>query len=144
MTATPVTHLDDARSWAFLAAQRVGRLVTHVAGEPEIFPVNFAVSDGRIVLRSGEGTKLFALTVNQRVVFEADTWDDEGGTSVVARATARELSTSEEIAWAESLPLRTWVPTTKTHWIVLDVHALSGRAFRFGPEPEPEPPVGDD
>lgn len=136
----PVTTLSTSECWAHLASHKVGRLVTSVASEPEVFPVNFIVDDGGILLRTAEGSKLFAVALGSPVAFEVDRWDNDGATSVIARGTARELTESADVERAESLPLRPWVPTLKTHWVRIDVRDIAGRSFSFGPEPEPEYP----
>ena len=37
----PVLELDDEQSWELLEGTKHGRLVVSVAGEPDIFPVNY-------------------------------------------------------------------------------------------------------
>ena len=131
----PVTILDDEESWAFLAGHEVGRLVTSIGGDPEIYPINFVVDGEGVVFRTSEGSKLLAITIGAPAAFEVDRWDAAGGTSVIARGLARELDSDAERAHAETLGLRPWVPTHKAHWVSLDVTSISGRRFVFGPEP---------
>jgi len=132
----PVTELTEEQSWAVLAGCKLGRLVTVVDRHPEIFPVNF-IADGRsVVFRTAEGSKLFTLTINAGVAFEVDGWDGTGGWSVILRGRAAEVRESAEIARLEKLPLRPWVPTVKAHWVRVTVDEITGRQFRFGPEPE--------
>lgn len=119
---------------AILAGNRVGRLVTVVDREAEIFPINYVLDQHSLVFRTAEGSKLFALTVNHRVTFEVDGWDSSGGWSVIARGTATELRSDDDIAYAETLGLRPWVPTRKTHWVRIDIDQITGRQFRFGDE----------
>jgi len=68
----PVLELDDEQSWKLLETTKHGRLVVSVAGEPDIFPVNYLVSDQKIYLRTAPGNKLAQLTINSRVLLEAD------------------------------------------------------------------------
>ena len=131
----PVLELDDEQSWRLLEGTKHGRLVVSVAGEPDIFPVNYVVDRRSVVFRTAEGSKLFTLTVNDRVCFEVDGWDATGGWSVIVRGRAREL-TGHERDRAESLPLRPWVATRKTHWVSIEADEISGRQFHFGAEPE--------
>lgn len=134
----PVIALAEEQCWGILAGHKVGRLVTVVNQTPEIFPVNFVLDGHALVFRTAEGSKLFSLTVNQRVAFEVDGWDATGGWSVVVHGTAEEITHADEVAHAEKLPLRPWIPTVKTHWVRVHVEEITGRQFVFGPEPEPE------
>ena len=52
-----VRHLNEDECWALLAEKDFGRLAVSIAGQPEIFPVNYAASDGAIYLRTAEGTE---------------------------------------------------------------------------------------
>ncbi|NLT29213.1 MAG: pyridoxamine 5'-phosphate oxidase family protein [Propionibacterium sp.] len=130
-----VTNLSEQESWDLLAAQELGRLATAVVNEPEIYPVNFVVDDRTIVFRTAEGSKLLELTVNNRVAFEVDEWDGEGGWSVLVRGQAEALEHADEIDAAETLPLKPWVPTLKKTYVRIRPIAISGRRFRFGDEP---------
>ncbi len=132
----PVTRLTEEQSWAVMAGCKLGRLVTVVDRHPEIFPVNFVVDGRSIVFRTAEGSKLFTLTINAGVAFEVDGWDGTGGWSVIAHGQAVEVRDSREIDHLERLPLRPWVPTVKAHWVRLRPTELTGRQFRFGPEPQ--------
>ncbi len=109
--------------------------MTVVDREPQIFPINYVVEDHSLLFRTAEGNKLLTLTINDRVAFEVDGWDATGGWSVIARGHARELQNTERED-AEKLPLRPWVPTRKTHWVCIEVDEITGRQFRFGPEPQ--------
>jgi nitroimidazol reductase NimA-like FMN-containing flavoprotein (pyridoxamine 5'-phosphate oxidase superfamily) len=82
----PITVLDDDESWYLLASMTLGRLVTNVAGQPEIFPVNFVVQRPTILFRTAEGTKLLSAVIDDRVAFEADEHSVEEGWSVVVKA----------------------------------------------------------
>ena len=136
-THTPVTPLTDAEAWAALGSMDVGRLATILGGVPDIVPVNFVIDGRSLVFRTAEGGKLLALTVNQQVAFEVDSWDDAGGWSVVAKGSAAEVTDAADLAAAEALPLRPWVPTIKLHYVRVEITEISGRRFVFGPEPEP-------
>ncbi len=135
-TQDPITKLSDDQSWAVLAGCKVGRLVTCVDRHPEIFPLNFLADDRSLVFRTAEGTKLFTVALGSEVAFEVDGWDGTGGWSVIARGTASEVVDGDEVARLEQLPLRPWVPVVKTHWVRITPTEVTGRQFRFGPEPD--------
>ena len=94
--------------------------------------------EGGILMRTAEGTKLFGVTVNNRVAFEVDDYGANDGWSVVLKGTARALETEAEIAEAEASSLVPWIPTVKRNFIRIDVDEISGRRVTFGPEPEPD------
>jgi uncharacterized protein len=132
----PLQVLSDDECWTRIATQDLGRLVTHVGEVLDIFPVNFVVDGGTIVFRTAEGSKLFELTVNDEVLFEVDDHTDADAWSVVVRGRAHRLATSAEVAEADRLPLRPWLPTLKYNYVRIEPTSLSGRAFHRGPEPE--------
>ena len=132
----PVLELDDEQSWQLLNATKHGRLVVSVAGEPDIFPVNYLTSDRKIYLRTAPGNKLAQLTINSRVLFETDGVLSDEAWSVVLRGTARVLTNSSELAAVEELGLKSWVPTLKDFYVEIVPTSLSGRHFQLGEQPE--------
>ncbi|MGM9472579.1 pyridoxamine 5'-phosphate oxidase family protein [Pseudarthrobacter sp. YS3] len=134
----PVLELDDAQSWQLLEATKHGRLVVSVAGEPDIFPVNYLASGRKLYLRTAPGNKLAQLTINSTVLLEADGILEDEAWSVVVRGTARVLSNSAELAEVEGLGLKTWVPTLKDFYVEIAPRSVSGRHFEFGEQPERE------
>lgn len=131
----PITMLEHAESWALLRGESFGRLAVSVANQPDIFPVNFYADEDGILIRTAQGTKLLEVTINGAVAFEVDHHNEHGAWSVVITGTAHVLERPEEIAAADELPLRTWVPTMKLVYVRITPTSVSGRRFRFGPEP---------
>ncbi len=134
----PVLELDDEQSWKLLEGTRHGRLVVSVAGEPDIFPVNYLTSDRKIYLRTAPGNKLAQLTINSRVLLETDGILSDEAWSVVLRGTARVLTNSAELAVVEELGLKSWVPTLKDFYVEIVPTSVSGRHFELGDQPEHE------
>ena len=134
----PVLELDDEHSWKLLEATRHGRLVVSVAGEPDIFPVNYLASDRKIYLRTAPGNKLAQLTINSSVLLETDGVLSDEAWSVVLRGTARVLTNSTELAAVEELGLKSWVPTLKDFYVEIVPTSVSGRHFDLGDQPERE------
>ncbi len=132
---SPVSTLSEDSSWGLLAALEVGRLATVDGDQPEIFPINFVIDGLSVVFRTATGSKLANLTENAHVAFEADTWDLDGGRSVVIKGTASVITDEDELRRAQALPLNPWVPTVKTHFVRVTPSDIQGRIFRFGPEP---------
>jgi len=134
--ADVVTHLTDEQCWERLETQELGRLVTHVGEVLDIFPVNYVVDGRSILFRTAEGSKLTELTINDLVLFEVDEHDDAEVWSVVVRGRARRLDTSAEVAEADALPLKPWIPTLKYNYVRITPTSASGRQFRRGDEPD--------
>jgi nitroimidazol reductase NimA-like FMN-containing flavoprotein (pyridoxamine 5'-phosphate oxidase superfamily) len=137
-TGQPVTILSASESWDLLSSVALGRLVTSVDGQPEIFPVNFVVQGRTVLFRTAEGTKLVSTAINNRVLFEADDHNVAEGWSVILKGTGRLLRTNEELEEAERAQLLPWTATLKQHYVRIHPVSITGRRFRFGPEPSRE------
>lgn len=135
-TSSPVTALTEAESWSLLSAMTLGRLAISVGGQPDIFPVNFAVQRHTILIRTAEGTKLAAAMTNGQVAFEADDHDVEQGWSVVVKGHAEVLMRADEITEAERAQVLPWTATTKRRFLRITPMQITGRRFRFGGEPD--------
>ncbi len=129
-TQDVVVTLPEEEAWEFLRGRELGRLAYHLVGEVHIVPVNYVVSEGRLVFRTAPGSKLLGVVMNRDVAFEVDAFDDDEATSVVARGTA-ELLRDEDADRAAMLPLRSWVPTDKDEFVAIEVREISGRTFRL-------------
>ncbi|GAA5025657.1 pyridoxamine 5'-phosphate oxidase family protein [Microbacterium fluvii] len=132
----PVAMLDDDGCWELLGRQQLGRLVTHVGDVLDIFPVNYVVDDRTVLFRTGEGSKLFELSINDEVLFEVDDHSDADAWSVVVRGHASRLESAAEVERADGLALTPWIPTLKYNYVRITPTSLSGRAFRRGVEPD--------
>ena len=137
-TGQPVTILSASESWDLLASVSLGRLVTSADGQPEIFPVNFVVQRRTVLFRTAEGTKLVSTAINNQVLFEADDHGVSEGWSVILKGMARMLRTNEELEEAERAQLLPWTATLKQHYVRVQPVSITGRRFRFGPEPDQE------
>ncbi|KUI40750.1 pyridoxamine 5'-phosphate oxidase [Mycobacterium sp. IS-1590] len=134
----PIEILSESACWKLMSACPLGRLVTSVGGEPEIFPVNFVVQDRTVLFRTAEGTKLSSAVINKNVLFEADDHNAVEGWSVVIRGLARTLRTDDEIDEAERAQLLPWTATVKPHYVRIRPLRVTGRRFLFGSEPDRE------
>jgi uncharacterized protein len=132
----PILELTDEQCWKLLGKTRHGRIALHAAGELDIFPINYLAHEGKLLMRSAPGTKLAELTINQNIVFETDGITSDEAWSVVVKGAARILESGDEIARAEALGLKTWIPTLKDFYIELAPKEVSGRHFNFGEQPE--------
>lgn len=134
----PILKLDDDQTWKLVESTKHGRLVVTVAGEPDIFPVNYVVGGRKLFLRTAPGDKLAELTINSKVLFETDGVLSDEAWSVVLRGTARVLDKSADIAAADALGLKSWVPTLKDFYVEITPTSVSGRHFLLGEQPERE------
>ncbi len=113
----PVGRLSEEQAWARLASEKVGRLVTVVGERPEIYPVNYVVSDDKVYFRTGEGSKLSELTVHSAVAFQTDHIYEDTAWSVVVHGSAHVLRGFDDAARIDALGLTPWVPTPKFNYV---------------------------
>ncbi len=138
----PVTVLSEDESWSLLSSMSLGRLVTILDGELEIFPVNFATQRRTVLFRTAQGTKLYSAVMGDRVAFEADDHTVAEGWSVIIKGRAHLLSADAEILDAEEAPLLPWTATLKPFYVRVLAMEITGRRFKFGPEPDHETIIG--
>jgi nitroimidazol reductase NimA-like FMN-containing flavoprotein (pyridoxamine 5'-phosphate oxidase superfamily) len=133
-----VTVLSEDECWSFLSSVSLGRLVTILGGKPEIFPVNFVTQRRTVLFRTAQGTKLYNAVMGDRVAFEADDHTAAEGWSVIIQGRAHELLATAEILDAEEAPLLSWPATVKPNYVRVIALEITGRRFKFGPEPARE------
>lgn len=127
----PIVNLTEDECREVLQRNTFGRLAVAVAGTPEIMPINYVADGDKLYFRTAEGSKLAALTINSDVAFETDEIGTEEAVSVIVQGQARELRTPEEQEFAESLKLRPWIDTRKSHVIEITPGEVTGRRFRL-------------
>ena len=123
--------LSTRACWALLRDSAVGRLAVVVDGRPEIYPVNFVVDHGSIVIRTGPGTKLAALVHGAAVAFEADGYDPAAGEawSVVVKGDVERHQTIQEMVDTVALPLFPWHAGPKPCYVRVVPVDVTGRRF---------------
>ncbi|MFU0805386.1 MAG: Pyridoxamine 5'-phosphate oxidase family protein [Pseudoclavibacter caeni] len=136
---TIITEMPVDEAWRQLGSAALGHIAFVIDGAPEIFPINYAVDGHTVLLRTAPGTKLFGITVNPRVAIETEQYDATTGWSVIAKGTAEVLTDDAALDAADEAGLRPWVPTIKENVVRIAVDEITGRRFRFGPEPESVP-----
>ena len=126
---TGLAEIDEPACWDLLGSQAVGRLAVTTGTHPDIFPVNYAVHDRRIVIHTEAGTKLAAAVLMGSVAFEVDQIDPDAraGWSVVVAGSAREPRTVEEELELEGLGLTPWAQVPKSRFIVITPERVTGR-----------------
>lgn len=125
------TELSTSACWALLRTSSLGRLAVTGASGPDIFPLNFVVDHGTVIFRSGDGTKIAALTESPDVAFEIDGYDAPSGQvfSVVVKGRAEQIRDLYEGLEALALPLTPWQGGPKHHFVRIVPTSVTGRAF---------------
>lgn len=126
----PVTELTESAIWERLRSTSLGRLGVSLDGQPDIFPVNYAVDDGAIVFRTGAGTKLRELAENTRVVLEADQRTDDGVWSVTVKGVAHVVVVDDEVGREARAALPGWIPTIDYVYVRIAPTEVRGRQFQ--------------
>jgi hypothetical protein len=70
--------LSQEECLLLLGSRDLGRIAFNVEGQPEVFPVNYAMEGRVVVFRTGSGTKL-DFVPKTRLAFEVDEWDPKLG-----------------------------------------------------------------
>lgn len=124
-------HLTSSQCWDYIRRARFGRLAVAVEGQPEIFPVNFAVDHGTLVFRTAAGTKLSGALSGNPVAFEIDGYDDHlsSAWSVVLKGKAALLADYQELVDSEELPLFPWQAGSKNAFVRIEPEVTAGRRF---------------
>ena len=128
---TGLEVLDRDECVDLLGRSTLGRIAVVIAGQPLVFPVNFALDGDAVVFRSDEGTKLYAAR-NGPVAFECDGIDSlyHTGWSVLVTGSADEIRNEAELARLARLPLGAWGPGPKSIWLRIQPRTITGRRIR--------------
>lgn len=137
--STPGTERDD-RTGLFkltveqcaeiLATSTIGRIVFLDDDQPIALPVNYAWFEDSVVFRTGEGQKLYAATLGQKVAFEVDRIDGDShaGLSVLVKGRARAVEDWAEQEQLEQLDVRPWQRQPwRRGWIRIEPSEITGR-----------------
>ena len=97
-----------------------------------------------MLFRTAHGTKLYSAVMGNWVAFEADYHDAPltYGWSVIIKGRAQVLSANADILDAEEAPLRSWIATLKPLYVRVIASEITGRRFKFGPEPDHKTTIG--
>jgi uncharacterized protein len=128
-------HLDTHQCWALLRSASLGRLAMWHENHPEVFPVNYIVDRGTLVVRTGAGTKLAVAAGNTEVAFEVDGVSRPEGEawSVVVKATMQRARITAEFYEEVIRWLFPWESGAKDHFIRIIPFEITGRRFTLTP-----------
>jgi nitroimidazol reductase NimA-like FMN-containing flavoprotein (pyridoxamine 5'-phosphate oxidase superfamily) len=128
-TDHPVRVLDERECWSYLQQAQVGRIAVTLGREPEIFPVNYLVDHGCVVIRTAPGTKLLELLINNRVAFEIDGHDGDLAWSVVLKGFAEEVAPPADPHQLRHLPTP-WADGRKDAVVEITPVSVTGRSLQ--------------
>jgi nitroimidazol reductase NimA-like FMN-containing flavoprotein (pyridoxamine 5'-phosphate oxidase superfamily) len=126
--------LDRAECLRLLSGSSLGRVALSIGAVPVILPVNFLLEGDRILIRTGEGTKLAAAARNAVLAFQVDNADSFGhcGWSVSVTGTSTEITEQDELQRIAPLPIPHWAPNGVGHVIAVSTELVSGRRIPYG------------
>jgi uncharacterized protein len=121
--------LDEAECLRLLGSCPVGRVAFTMGGLPAVFPVNFALVEGDILFRTGEGSKLTAALHRAIVAFEVDAIDPtyHEGWSVLAVGRAEPVGDPVDEELLARTPVAPWAGGDRGHLVRIRPEFLSGR-----------------
>ncbi|HKA69899.1 MAG TPA: pyridoxamine 5'-phosphate oxidase family protein [Actinomycetes bacterium] len=116
----------------------VGRVVYTAGGLPAITPVNFALIDGTIIIRTVAGSRLATETKDSVVAFQVDEIDatSHSGWSVTAIGLATEVRDPGEIARLTGL-VRPWAEGRRNQVIRIRADIVTGRRLVSSADGDP-------
>jgi len=110
-----------------------GRIGLVAEGQPQIFPVNYAMSARIISFRTAPGTKL-SYAPSSKVAFEVDDYSPETGVgwSVMVQGIAYDATESlDDVSWtARGAMPHPMAPGEKVHRVAVDPQQITGRRFQ--------------
>ena len=127
-----------------LGAARVGRFCANIDDQLTVLPVNFALFENAILIRSFPGTKLNAAVAGLKVAFEVDDFEPDGsaGWSVLVRGNCREVTFGGEVVKALAVPLDTPPFRDRPNRLIrIETTQMTGRRFA---RPDPRADEGHD
>ncbi len=135
-----LAELTSPECYRLLATRHVGRLGVIAEHHPLIIPMNYAMDDEIIVVRSRPGLKLDAAR-HANVTFQVDDIDTvtRTGWSVLVRGLAEEMTAAHHprlVEQTRGTGLQPWVSGDDLRWVRIIPHGISGR--RLGEDPADE------
>ena len=132
-----LVHIDRASCLRLLGTAAVGRLVFTVRALPEIYPVNFALFEGSVVIRVADTSRAVAGALDTVVAFQADRIDAETrtGWSVTVVGRSGEILDAGERRRVLALPLEPWAGGPRDRLLRIPLDRVTGRRLVVPPIP---------
>jgi transcriptional regulator with XRE-family HTH domain len=126
-----LVELRPEQSWSRLGSAGVGRIVFDSSDGPVALPVNYAVANETILLKTAKDSAIARIPAGSKVSFEVDHIDDAMATgwSVLVYATCQHLDDAEAALRTEALSLDPWAGGTREHWVRLRYRSIVGRSI---------------
>lgn len=125
--------LTAAECWARLGAASLARLaMVTAAGVPELYPVNYTVFDGLLLMRTANDDKLRHLRSQAHVALEIDGEDDGMLWSVVVHGIASQVVLDADKRRLRKAAPDAHSPHEKPFLVKVEPTAVTGR--RFSPD----------
>jgi uncharacterized protein len=123
------TRLDCSESLRLLATVPVGRLIFTVNALPTVRPMNFALVDGLILLRTAADSTKVDGTI---ATFEADDLDPAtcSGWSVTVTGRAELVTDPDSTARYRRVPLVPWAAGVRDQFVTITTDLIEGRRVR--------------
>jgi uncharacterized protein len=126
-------EIPEAECLEILDQHSLGRIAVVVDGQPQIFPVNYALHKRIITFRTGSGTKL-SNAPGSKVCFEIDGYEPSAGAgwSVMVQGVAIDATDAfDDVSWA-ARAAAPWplAPGAKPFRIAIEPSKITGRRFR--------------
>jgi nitroimidazol reductase NimA-like FMN-containing flavoprotein (pyridoxamine 5'-phosphate oxidase superfamily) len=127
-------EIPEAECLEILGQHSLGRIAIVIDGQPQIFPVNYAMSGTIIAFRTAAGSKL-SHAPTSRVSFEIDEYDSSAGVgwSVMVQGVAVDATEAfDDVSWA-ARAAAPWplAPGAKPHRVGIEPNKITGRRFRL-------------
>ena len=112
-----------------LAGATLGRVGLTSGALPKVLPVNFLLDEGRILVRTGRGSKLEAALRGAVVAFEVDDFDSmhHSGWSVAVTGVASEVNEPADLKAVRQMPIARWAPQGEEAILAISTEIVSGR-----------------
>lgn len=121
--------LERAECLRLLSQQTLGRIAFTSGALPYVLPINFHLSDERILVRTRRGGRLDDALHDTVVAFEVDDVDQAAhtGWSIAVTGVATEVTDAGDVARAERQPAARWPAPGLDSLIAISTEMLSGR-----------------
>lgn len=128
----PLIELDEGECWTLLASRELGRIAWTGPHGPSLRPVNHAVSDGVLWLRTTAYSSLAQQIDDSPIAYEVDDLDDRtrAGWSVVVEGTAHLVYPGRE--GTDPPDLQTWPSGPRPVWVEVVPRSVTGRRLVAG------------